>query len=116
MLDVQDLAGMSPLQVNDLVDRFITVELAARPASKGQYGFKFVLNSSINDVVCHGVPDADEIVRAGDMINLDIPLAKNGFIADSRKTCMIGERSSAEKRLVRMAREAMRQEIGKGGP
>src|SRR3546814_4966916 len=40
MLDAQDLAGMSTLQVNDLVDRFITVALAARPASKGQYGFK----------------------------------------------------------------------------
>src|SRR3546814_3295544 len=40
MLAEQDLAGMSTLQVNDLVDRFITVELAARPASKGQYGFR----------------------------------------------------------------------------
>ena len=56
MLDRQDLAGMSTLQVNDLVDRFITVDLAARPASKGQYGFKYVLNCAINHVVCHGVP------------------------------------------------------------
>src|SRR3546814_1829661 len=99
------LAGMSTLQVNDLVDRFITVELAARPASKGQYGFKFVLNSSINHVVCHGVPDADEIVRAGDIINLDITLEKNGFIADSSKTYLIGDVSSAAKRLVRVAQE-----------
>ena len=44
MLDTQDLAGMSTLQVNDLVDRFITIDLAARPASKGQYGFAYVLN------------------------------------------------------------------------
>src|SRR3546814_10755292 len=85
---------MSTLQVNDLVDRFITVELAARPASKGQYGFKFVLNSSINHAVCHGVPDADEIVRDGDIINPDITLEKNGFIADSSKTYLIGTVSS----------------------
>ena len=65
MLDEQDLDGMSTLQINDMVEHFITVDLAARPASKGQYGFKFVLNCSINHVVCHGVPNGDEIVRDG---------------------------------------------------
>src|SRR3546814_16532157 len=114
MLDVQDLAGMSPLQVNDLVDRFITVELAARPASKGQYGFKFVLNSPINHVVCHGVPDADEIVRDGDIINLDITLEKNGFLADPRKPYLIGDVSSAAKRLTRVEQGAMGTGLGRG--
>ena len=68
MLDRQDLAGRSTLQINDLVEHFITVDLAARPASKGQYGFKFVLNSSINQVVCHGVPNAGDVVQHGDII------------------------------------------------
>jgi len=107
MLDGQDLAGMSTLQINDMVERFITVDLAARPASKGQYGFRFVLNCSINQVVCHGVPDADEIVRDGDIINLDITLEKNGFIADSSKTYLVGDAPAAAKRLVRVAQEAM---------
>ncbi|MEA1085900.1 type I methionyl aminopeptidase [Sphingomonas sp. CD22] len=107
MLDAQDLAGMSTLQINDMVERFITVDLAARPASKGQYGFRFVLNCSINQVVCHGVPDADEIVRDGDIINLDITLEKNGFIADSSKTYLVGDAPAAAKRLVRVAQEAM---------
>lgn len=107
MLDEQDFAGMSTLQINDMVERFITVDLAARPASKGQYGFRFVLNCSINQVVCHGVPDADEIVRAGDIINLDITLEKNGFIADSSKTYLVGEAPAAARRLVRVAQEAM---------
>ncbi|WP_137897740.1 type I methionyl aminopeptidase [Sphingomonas sp. 2SG] len=107
MLDAQDLAGMSTLQINDMVERFITVDLAARPASKGQYGFRFVLNCSINQVVCHGVPDADEIVRDGDIINLDITLEKNGFIADSSKTYLVGDTPAAAKRLVRVAQEAM---------
>jgi methionine aminopeptidase len=89
-LDEQDLAGMSTMQVNDLVDRFITEDLAARPASKGQYGFQYVLNCSINHVVCHGVPDAGTIIRDGDIINLDITLEKNGFIADSSKTYLVG--------------------------
>ena len=107
MLDGQLLAGMSTMQVNDLVDRFITVDLAARPASKGQYGFKYVLNCSINHVVCHGVPDRQEIIRDGDIINLDITLEKNGFIADSSKTYLVGNAPPAAKRLVRVAQEAM---------
>lgn len=107
MLDEQDLAGMSTLQVNDLVDRFITGTLSARPASRGQYGFEYVLNCSINHVVCHGVPDAREIIRDGDIVNLDITLEKNGFIADSSKTYVIGNASAAARRLVRIAKGAM---------
>lgn len=107
MLDGQQLAGMSTLAINDLVDHFITSDLAARPASKGQYGFKYVLNCSINHVVCHGVPDADEIVRDGDIINLDITLEKNGFIADSSKTYLVGNVAPAARRLVQVAQEAM---------
>ena len=107
MLDGQDLAGMSTMQVNDLVERFITMDLAARPASKGQYGFQYVLNCSINHVVCHGVPDNHEIIRDGDIINLDITLEKNGFIADSSKTYVVGDAPPAARRLVRVAQEAM---------
>lgn len=107
MLDAQDLAGLSTLAVNDMVEHFITVDLAARPASKGQYGFKFVLNCSLNEIVCHGVPDADTIIRDGDIINLDITLEKNGFIADSSKTYMVGTPPPAARRLVRVAQEAM---------
>ncbi len=116
MLDEQDIDGMSTLQINDLVEHFITVDLAARPASKGQYGFKFVLNCSINDVVCHGVPKRDEIVCDGDIINLDITLEKNGFIADSSKTYLVGEAPPAAKRLVRVAQEAMWKGIGQVRP
>ena len=112
MLDGQELAGMSTMAVNDLVDHFITVDLAARPASKGQYGFKYVLNCSINHVVCHGVPDADAMIRDGDIINLDITLEKNGFIADSSKTYIVGNAPAAARRLVRVAQEAMWKGIG----
>ncbi|AQS89881.1 type I methionyl aminopeptidase [Gluconobacter albidus] len=111
MLDELDLVGMSTLTVNDLVERFITVDLRARPASKGQYGFKYVLNCSINHVVCHGVPAPDEIIRDGNIINLDITLEKNGFIADSSKTYLVGRVPPAAHHLVRIAQEAMWQGI-----
>ncbi len=106
-LDKLQLEGMSTLQVNDWVERFIVDELQARPASKGQYGFEYVLNASIDTVVCHGVPSADDILRAGSIVNLDITLEKNGFIADSSKTYLIGEVDYAAKGLVRVTREAM---------
>ncbi len=107
MLDGLDLADRSTLEIDDLVERFITVDLDARPASKGQYGFAHVLNSSINEVVCHGVPDASVFVRAGDIVNLDITLEKNGYIADCSKTYVVGDAAPAARRLVRVAREAM---------
>ncbi len=107
MLDRQPLAGMSTLAINDLVERFIVEDCAARPASKGQYGFAYVLNSSINDVVCHGVPDQAVTVRDGDIVNLDITLEKNGFIADSSKTYMVGTVTPQARRLVQAAQAAM---------
>ena len=110
-LDAQNFLGMSTLQVNDLVDRFITVDLAARPASKGQYGFEYVLNCSMNDVVCHGVPNPEEIIQDGDIVNFDITLEKNGYIADSSKTYVIGNAPPAAKRLVGIAQGALWQGI-----
>src|SRR3546814_9197208 len=89
MPDGLDLAGRSTMAVNDLVERFITVDLAARPASKGQYGLAYGLTCSINHVVCHGVPDARAIIRDGDIVKHDITLDNNGYIADSRKTSLV---------------------------
>ncbi len=101
------MEGMSTLAINDLVERHIVDDLASRPASKGQYGFGYVLNSSINQVVCHGVPSADEVLRGGDIVNLDITLEKDGYIADSSKTYMIGTVAPHARRLVQATQAAM---------
>lgn len=106
-LDTLTLTGMSTLEVNDRVDAFIVDTLHARPASKGQYGYAFALNSSRNAVVCHGVPSADEFLQDGDIVNFDITLEKNGFIADSSKTYLVGDVSVAAQRLVRATYDAM---------
>ncbi|MBD3838318.1 type I methionyl aminopeptidase [Brevundimonas sp.] len=106
-LDGLPLEGMSTLEINDRVEAFIVDELKARPASKGQYGYGFVLNSSRNAVVCHGVPSADEVLKDGDIVNLDITLEKDGFIADSSKTYLIGSVGPQARRLVRTTYEAL---------
>ncbi|WP_376710074.1 type I methionyl aminopeptidase [Pseudochrobactrum lubricantis] len=107
MLDKTPLEGVSTLEINDKVERFIIEDLQSRPASKGQYGYGFVLNSSVNHVVCHGVPSQTDVLKHGDIVNFDITLEKNGYIADSSKTYCVGEVNAAAKRLVRAAYEAM---------
>ncbi len=106
-LDGLPLAGMNTLEINDRVEAFITDNLAARPASKGQYGYGFVLNVSPNQVVCHGVPSRDDVLKDGDIVNLDITLEKNGFIADSSKTYLIGQVAGPARRLVETTYQAM---------
>jgi len=106
-LDQLRLAGMSTMQVNDLAERLIVHELSARPASKGQYGYAYALNASRNHVVCHGVPSTAEILQDGDIVNFDITLEKNGYIADSSKTYLVGEVPLPARRLVQTAYEAM---------
>ncbi|MFT3721317.1 type I methionyl aminopeptidase [Pseudorhodoferax sp.] len=106
-LDGLSLIGMSTMQVNELVDDLIVHELRARPASKGQYGYAYALNASPNSVVCHGVPSTADILHDGDIVNFDITLEKNGYIADSSKTYLVGEVSQPTRRLVQVAYEAM---------
>lgn len=107
LLDRTPLAAKSTLEINDMVEHFIVDDLKARPASKGQYGYGFVLNSSINEVVCHGVPSQADVLRDGDIVNLDITLEKNGYIADSSKTYLVGDVNPAARRLVQTTYEAL---------
>ncbi|GAA5232067.1 type I methionyl aminopeptidase [Verticiella sediminum] len=107
LLDRIPLAGMSTLQIDQRVEQFIVRDLQARPASKGQYGYGFVLNSSVNEVVCHGVPSPSSVLRDGDIVNFDITLEKNGYIADSSKTYLVGEVSPVARHLVQTTYDAM---------
>ena len=106
-LDKYISVGISTLEINDLAERFIVDTLNARPASKGQYDFPFVLNTSINEVVCHGIPSATQKLKSGDIINVDITLEKDGYITDSSKMYIIGDASPLAKRLVEKTYEAM---------
>lgn len=107
MLDDYVTAGISTMDINNKVEDFIVNDLQSRPASKGQYDFPYVLNTSVNHVVCHGMPKASQILRNGDIINCDITLEKNGFIADSSKMYCVGKTTPVAKRLVNTTYEAM---------
>lgn len=116
MLDDYIQPGISTMNINDKVEDFIVNTLNARPASKGQYDFPYSLNTSINDVVCHGMPQDNQFLKEGDIINVDITLEKNGFIADSSKMFMLGVVSSEAQALVQTTYEAMWQGIKRVKP
>ncbi len=99
--------GISTMEINDFVHELISVELDAIPASLGQYGYEYVLNCSINEVVCHGVPDKKRILKGTDSINIDITLEKNGFVADSSKMYLMPNAPQRAHNLSRVTYEAL---------
>ncbi|KZL15392.1 Methionine aminopeptidase [Pseudovibrio axinellae] len=99
--------GVSTLEINDRVEDYIVNDLKSRPASKGQYGFQFALNTSVNEVVCHGIPSKDRLLKATDIINVDITLEKDGFITDSSTTFVLPAASRASQKLVKTTYRAM---------
>ncbi|MBQ0727669.1 MAG: type I methionyl aminopeptidase [Thalassolituus oleivorans] len=99
--------GTSTMEINDLAERYIIDELKSRPASKGQYDYQYTLNTSVNHVVCHGIPTDTLRLKSGDIVNVDITLEQGGFIADSSKMYMVGEVTPLAKRLVNKTYEAL---------
>ncbi len=107
MLDEFIKPGVSTMEINNRAEAFIIEELRSRPASKGQYDYPYVLNTSVNDVVCHGIPKESEHLKSGAIVNVDITLENAGMIADSSKMYLIGEVSPLARRLVKATYEGM---------
>jgi methionyl aminopeptidase len=63
MLDDFVVSGITTLHIDAKVEDFIVNTLKARPASKGQYGYQYSLNSSVNEVICHGVPNSHKVLK-----------------------------------------------------
>jgi len=106
-LDKHIAPGVSTMDINRWAERYIVDDLQARPASKGQYDYQFVLNASVNHVVCHGIPSEKQTLKSGDIVNVDITLEKCGFIADSSKMYLIGDVKPYAKRLVDKTYESL---------
>jgi methionyl aminopeptidase len=107
MLDDFVRADITTMDINNRVEEFIIKDLKSRPASKGQYDYPYALNTSVNEVVCHGMPKASEKLKSGSIVNVDITLENDGFIADSSKMFVIGEISPTARSLVKTAYAAM---------
>ncbi len=91
-------AGMSTADINAIVIAD-TAERGGTPSQLGYHGFTGAVCTSRNEVVCHGVPDAREVVVDGDIINVDVTTGIGGFHGDTSRTLLIGD-VSAEARFV----------------
>lgn len=98
--------GMSTAAIDKLVYDY-TVSHGAIPAPLNYEGFPKSVCTSINDVVCHGIPDEKEILRDGDIVNVDVSTILDGYYSDASRMFMIGNVSAEKKRLVEVTKECL---------
>lgn len=99
--------GVSTYHLAKLAEKWIIQDYDAIPSSIGQYDFEYALCSSVNHVVCHGVPSKKEILKRGDIINLDITVKKHGFVADTSRMYIVGETTDEADRLCQVTHECL---------
>ena len=97
-------AGMSTLEIDKLVYEY-TKDHGGIPATLGYDGFPKSCCTSINEVVCHGIPNEFDILEEGDIINVDVSTIYKGYFSDASRMYMIGEVKPELQRLVQVAKE-----------
>ena len=102
-------AGMNTAEIDKIVYD-MTTSMGGIPAPLNYEGFPKSVCTSINDVVCHGIPNKHEILRSGDIINVDVSTIYKGYFSDASRMFMIGEVSPEMRKLVQVTKECM--EIG----
>ncbi len=98
--------GISTGELNSLVHEY-TLAHGAVPAPLGYENFPKSICTSIDDVVCHGIPDSKRILKSGDIINIDVTTILNGYYGDASRMYCIGEVTAEKRRLVQVAKECL---------
>jgi methionyl aminopeptidase len=99
-------SGISTGKLNDIAHEY-TVAHGHVPACLNYHGFPKSICTSVNNIVCHGIPSPDEILKNGDIVNIDFTTIVNGFYGDSSETFMIGDVSPQARQLVAVTEKAM---------
>ena len=87
-------------------DHIVNVQQAI-PANVGYRGFPATVCTSVNNVICHGIPSPAKVLKDGDILNIDVTVIKDGWHGDTSRMYFVGEPSVMAKRLVDVTREAM---------
>ncbi len=98
--------GVSTLELNDLCHEY-TIKRGAVSAPLNYKGFPKSICTSVNDVVCHGIPKASDFLKDGDIINIDVTPILNGYHGDTSKTFLVGKVKPEIKKLVVDTEKAM---------
>ena len=100
-------AGVTTEELNQRCHDYIVTEQQAIPAPLNYHGFPKSICTSVNHVVCHGIPN-DKPLKNGDIVNIDVTVIKDGYHGDTSKMFFVGEPSISAKRLVRVCHECLR--------
>ena len=103
--------GVSTGELDRLCHEFIVNEQNAIPAPLNYNGFPKSICTSINHVICHGIPSNDKALKSGDIINIDITVIKEGFHGDTSKMFLVGKTADHAERLVRVTQECLYKAI-----
>ena len=107
--------GVSTLEINDEAERW-TQARGAKSAPLGYHGFPKSICTSINEVICHGIPNSNMILKDGDIINIDVTPILDGYHGDTSKTFFVGTPSPIAKKLVEVTEECLMRGIAQVKP
>jgi methionyl aminopeptidase len=99
--------GVSTLQLNDEAERW-TLAHGAKSAPLNYRGFPKSICTSVNEVICHGIPNAKQILQVGDIINIDVTPIVDGYHGDTSKTFIVGSTTPKAQKLVEVTEECLR--------
>ena len=102
--------GISTQQIDDVAQE-VTARMGGIAAPLNYEGYPKSVCTSINEVVCHGIPSPDRILQEGDIVNVDVSTLYKGYFSDSSRMYCIGQVSEEKKRLVQVAKECMEKGI-----
>ncbi len=103
--------GVSTLELNDICHKYI-VDRGAYPSPLNYNGFPKSVCTSLNEVICHGIPNKNDIVKDGDILNIDVTTYLNKFHGDTNRTFLVGNVDPEVKKLVDITYDCMMAGIG----
>lgn len=103
--------GTHTLAINDAAAAFMAAK-GAKSATFGYRGYPKHLCTSINEVVCHGIPRADDVLKNGDIVNIDITVILDGWYGDCSRTYAVGQITEPARLLMERSEEALMRGIG----
>jgi methionyl aminopeptidase len=98
--------GISTLEINDKAEHW-TRKRGAKSAPLGYKGYPKSICTSVNEVICHGIPHAKQILRNGDIINIDVTLIVDNYYGDTSRTFFVGTPCRKTKKLVEVTEECL---------
>lgn len=111
MIEPYVVAGMSTGDLERICRKFIIEDLEATPSTLNHKGYPACICTSINHVICHGIPSDKKILKEGDIHNIDVTVKKNDYIGDTSKMFLIGKVKSYAEKLVQITQECMYKAI-----